>query len=965
LAVLASLEVSAFLCTGHSRDQSFDSHWRFLRGETAGAEDPAFDDSEWRILDLPHDWSIEDLPPRTNRVLELRAVTGTWRFHQGDDARWKARDLDDSQWQHVILPDSWEHHSGYTNNYAYGWYRRHLEIPAEFKGSDFYLLLGRIDDVDEVWLNGELLGGTGSYPPDYRTAFNDERRYLVPASIVRGDNSDLLAVRVFDGENGGGLLEEGRESARLGPFDTAESQGGHFTGYTVGGVGWYRKHFTVNETNKLVAVRFDGVYMNAEVWINGHRLGEQPHGYTSFEFDLTPYINSAGQENVLAVRVRNEGRNSRWYSGSGIYRHVWLTVREPVHIPTWGVFVTTPEVSSNKAVVNVSSEVRNAGASDAEAIVRVSVMDDSGEIVGTDASRLALPPGKATLITQHVTVLSPRLWSSEAPNLYSARVEIVMNEQTADVVSELFGIRKIEFDAEHGFRLNGEPTLLKGGNVHHDNGPLGSMAIDRAEERKVELLKANGFNAVRTSHNPPSPAFLKACDRLGMVAIVEAFDQWNESKENNQQDYHRFFNDWWERDIASMVRRDRNHPSVIMWSIGNEIPEQFRAGDTGMRLREAVLLHDTTRPVTQAICNDWGRVTRNWNTLSDPAFVHLDVAGYNYLPEKYESDHARHPERVMYGSESYPKDALLYWSYVERHPYVIGDFVWSAMDYLGEAGIAHALLSNEPNSFFMSWPWFNAWCGDLDLCGFKKPQSYYRDVVWHRSPIEMAVQAPIPPDLTETMSSWAWPNESRCWNWSGHEGTPLQVSVYSRCEKVRLTLNDRVIGEQTISEATQFTARFDVPYDPGELSAYGLIDGKVMAQTTLKTTGMPKKVKLAVDRTSIRADRNDLSYVTVEVVDADGQRVPDATIPVRISVSGKGELVGHASAVPNEPASFREPMRTTFEGRCLAILRPTGETGDISLRVEAEGLEPATTTIGVESLRLASGAPSRTIISDR
>jgi len=820
------------------------------------------------------------------------------------------------------------------------------------------LLLGRIDDVDEVWLNGERIGGSGSFPPNYMTVWDQERRYPVPASLIRGDGSDVLAVRVFDGTGNGGLYTEGVTAERIGPFDPSESENGDRTGYVLGGIGWYRKHFTVNETNKQVAVRFDGVYMNSEVWLNGHRLGTHPYGYTSFEFDLTPHLNPPGQENVLAVCVRNEGKNSRWYSGSGIYRHVWLTVREPIHVPTWGVFVTTPEVSTDKAVVNVSSEVRNAGVSDTGAIVRVSVLDDVGEIVGAAAGRLELPSGETATIQQRVQVPSPSLWSPDAPALYSARVEVVMDGQTVDAVSESFGIRTIQFDAEHGFRLNGNVVLLKGGCMHHDNGPLGAAAPDRAEERKVELMKANGFNAVRTSHNPPSPAFLDACDRLGLVVIDEAFDQWNEAKIGNEQDYHRFFQDWWQRDIASMVRRDRNHPSVIMWSIGNEIPEQFHAEATAESLREAVLSHDTTRPITQAICNDWGRVTRNWDELSDPAFLALDVAGYNYLPEKYESDHARHPQRVMYGSESYPKDAFEYWSLVEKHPYVIGDFVWTSLDYLGEAGIGHSVLTDQPDSFFMSWPWYDAWCGDLDICGFKKPQSFYRDVVWRRSPIELAVHSPIPPGVSETVSSWGWPDELQSWNWPGQEGTPLQVSVYSRCETVRLELNGRVIGEQAISPGTTITATFDVPYAPGELRAVGLNDGKVVAQTSLRTSGAPKKLRLTADRTSIGADRNDLSYVTVEVVDANGQRVPNAKIPVRFSVSGVGKLAAQGSGSPNEPASFRAPVCQTFQGRCLAILRPDGVTGAMTLQVEADGLEADTVTIEVQPGRLASfGTP--------
>lgn len=877
------------------------------------------------------------------------AVRGEWRFQRGDNTDWKARDVDDTNWEKVTLPDTWEHHSKYTADNVYGWFRRRIAIPAQLKGKEFNLGMGRIDDVDEVWFNGQRIGGTGSFPPNYRWADTLERRYRVPASLVRGDGSDVIAVRVFDGANNGGIYDAGTEGARIGPFDPAASQNGHFTGYTVGGLGWYRKHFTLNETGKRVVVRFDGVYMNSEVWLNGQRLGEHPSGYTGFEFDLTPYLKPSGQENVLAVLVRNEGKNSRWYSGSGIYRHVWLTVTDMVHVPTSGVFVTTPEVSKDRALVKVAVEVRNATASPRQVLVLARVKDTAGRVIQSSAGELSLPANELRSTERLLEVAAPKLWSIEAPNLYLAEVEIVSAGNTIDLVSSRFGIRKIEVDAVRGFRLNGEMLKLKGGCIHHDNGPLGAAAIDRAEERKVELLKANGFNAIRTSHNPPSPTLLDACDRLGMLIVDEAFDQWTIAKEGNQQDYHRFFDEWSERDIASMVRCDRNHPSVIMWSIGNEIPEQFRAQDTQKRLRDAVLSHDPTRPITQAISTDWGNVARNWDTLSDPAFTHLDVAGYNYLPEKYESDHARHPDRVMMGTESYPRDVFDYWSEVEKHPYVIGDFVWTAMDYFGEAGIAHSILSNQKDSFFMSWPWYDGWSGDLDVTGFKKPQSFYRDVVWRRSPIEMTVHAPIPPGLTEKTSGWGYPNELKSWNWQGHEGTPLQVSVYSRCDSVRLELNGKVIDEKPVSAATKLKVSFEVPYVAGELRALGLTNGKVVAQSSLKTSGPPKGLRLTADRSSIRADRNDLSFVTVEVMDEKGQLVPDAEVPVRFTVSGAGELAAQGSGTPNEPASFRAPVRKTFQGRCLAILRPKGGAGNITLRAEADGFTPVSLTIRSQS----------------
>ena len=951
LAIMSAVALYLFMgqpvgAESFERDTLFDRDWRFCRGDVPGAETPEHDDSDWSRLHLPHDWSIEDLPARSDRTPTLSAVEGEWRFHRGDDMKWKERAFDDRGWEQVSLPENWEDHSGYHDRYSYGWYRRQLDIPEEYAGQDLILLLGRIDDADETYLNGVKIGGTGSIPPNFQTAWDVDRRYKVPASLIRGDGTDALAVRVFDGENDGGMYAAGQEFERIGPFDPTESAGGLFTGHTVGGTSWYRKHFTVDESGQCTAIRFDGVYMVSDVWINGHHVGQHPHGYTAFEFDLTPHLNAPGEDNVLAVRVDNEGRNSRWYSGSGIYRHVWLTRRNPIHVPTWGVFVTTPEVTAEQATVNVSVEVANTTTDRTQATVRVRVHDADGQVVAESEDGLRLPAEKTQTLDLAMKVASPALWSTEMPNLYSAAVEVHVNDEAVDSLSTTFGIRKIEFDAKRGFRLNGVPMLMKGGNIHHDNGPLGAKAIDRAEERRVELLKTNGYNAIRCAHNPPSLAFLEACDRLGMLVIDEAFDCWNEPKEHRTESYHRFFEGWYQRDIASMVRRGRNHPSIIMWSVGNEIPEQFRDPDTGMRLRKEVLSHDTTRPVTQAICTDWGRVFQNWAEESDPAFGHLDVAGYNYLPQFYKPDHARHPDRIMYGSETYAKDALYYWSLTEELPYVIGDFVWTAMDYLGESGIGHALAGPQNTAgLFMPWPYFNAWCGDLDLGGFKKPQSYYRDVVWGESRIEMVVSSPLPEGVTEIVSWWGWPNEAMSWNWAGREGEPLQVKVYSDCERVRLELNGEVIGENPVSRQTQLTAFFEVPYQPGELRAVGLIDGEAVAETGLTTSGPPQRIRLTADRSQINADRNDLAYVTVEVVDNAGRRVPDAELSIEFAVRGVGDLVAHTNGYPKDPASFTSSSRVTYQGRCLAILQPTGKPGEVILEASVDGLEPASLII--------------------
>ena len=399
-----------------------------------------------------------------------------------------------------------------------------------------------------------------------------------------------------------------------------------------------------------------------------------------------------------------------------------------------------------------------------------------------------------------------------------------------------------------------------------------------------------------------------------------------------------------------MVRRDRNHPCVVMWSIGNEIPDRFDRPDLARRLRNDVLASDTTRPITEAVNAMWEPEMRNrdWDKESDAAFQSLDLGGYNYQPYKFESDHARNPQRVMLTTESFPKDIFDYWSAVEKHSYVIGDFVWTAMDYLGESGIGHAGLDHPKYEWNQPWPWFNAFCGDIDLCGFKKPQSYYRDVVWKQSPLTMAVHAPLPAGRTETLSAWGWPDEHQSWTWPGQEGQPLKVAVYSRCDTVRLELNGKLIGEKPMSEATKLTAHFEAPYAPGELRATGFIGGKEAAHVAFHTTGAPAKLRLTPDRSTIHADRNDLSFVTVEVLDENGNLVPNAAIPVRFKITGAGELAAVGSGNPKLPESFQQPKRTTFEGRCLAIVRPIGKNGKAVLVAEADGLTPASAKIIVQ-----------------
>jgi beta-galactosidase len=541
-------------------------------------------------------------------------------------------------------------------------------------------------------------------------------------------------------------------------------------------------------------------------------------------------------------------------------------------------------------------------------------------------------------ISQTVSVSHPQLWSPESPYLYHAETDILQGEKNIDHIVTDFGIRSISITADKGFLLNGKSIKLRGGCMHHDNGPLGSATIDRAEERRVELLKKFGYNAVRTSHNPPSQQFLDACDRLGIIVIDEAFDMWERPK--NPQDYHLYFDTSWKKDIDAMVLRDRNHPSVVFWSIGNEINE--RADSSGLviakRLRDEVKSLDSTRPVTEAICFFWDHPGYKWDTTA-AAFALLDVGGYNYQWKEYENDHAKYPERVMMGTESFPREAFENWQQVEQHPYVIGDFVWTAMDYLGETGIGHATTDGK-TSFAMTFPWFNSWCGDIDLIGGKKPQSYYRDVVWNRSKLEMLVHAPIPEGKTETVSYWGWPNELPSYTFPGAEGKTLQVHVYTRYDTVRLVQNGKIIGEQSASPETKLTATFNINYEPGALKAIGIKNGKAVDSVLLKTAGKPVAIRLVADRRNIKASPNDLAYVTAEVIDAKGNLVPDAEVPLDFNIDGNASIIATGNANPSDMESMQQPQHKTFQGKCLVIVRPDGKSGKVTLKATGNGLRP-------------------------
>ena len=737
----------------------------------------------------------------------------------------------------------------------------------------------------------------------------------------------------------------------VGPFST-NSVGKYQTGHTVGGEGWYLKNVKIEKLeNERISLYFEGAYNQTDVWLNGHRIYFNPYGYSSFRFDVTDELQEG--DNTLVVRVRNEGNNTRWYAGSGIYRHVWLIQTPKVHADEWDTYIQT-----EGETVNVVTCVYNNGTAEANGSLSVDIVDADGSVVATKQTTFNIPRDSEQTISLSLDLAGAQTWSPETPYLYKAIIRTT-DGTTTDILEKRFGVRSLKFSATEGFLLNGVPTLLRGGCVHHDNGLLGAAAYDAAENRKLSLLKAQGYNAVRCSHNLPSEHFLDACDSLGLMVIDETFDQWYVKKNND--DYHRFFAEFSDRDLQVMLRRDRNHPSIIMWSIGNEIPGRIEAAgqEAAARMRNVIKQYDTTRPVTAAICSwdqgqAWNSTGGDWTAQDNNAFKSLDVGGYNYLYSKYEHDHGTHPDRVMYGSETYPKEASQNWDKVEQLPYVIGDFVWTAMDYLGEAGIGSASIRQSGSqSMFQSWPWYNGWCGDIDLIGQKKPQSYYRDVVWHRTPITMAVEEYVPSGSSMSVSGWGWQLEHQQWDYSGSEGTPLTVNVYSRSPQVRLYLNDELIGTKNTSST--YWAGFSVPYKSGTLKAVEYDGTQEGASFTLTTPDAPTALRLTVDRQEICSDGNDLAYITIELVDAEGRVISDSQRKVSLSFSGDGTLLAAGNASPTDMVSFRSQTPTLFEGRALAVVKSSDNDGTISLSATTDGLTPQTIIIKTSKNLVATG----------
>ncbi len=759
------------------------------------------------------------------------------------------------------------------------------------------------------------------------------------------------------------------------------SPSGHgATAYFPSGTWEYRKSFTPppDEAESAVFLQFDGVYRDGRVRVNDALVAHRPGGYSDFIVQIDQLLRF-GETNEVKVDARAHD-DSRWYSGAGIYRNVWLLQGGRVHLVPGGLQVVTPEIDDSVAVVAVSAVVRNQSSAASSEVLRLELLRPDGTFVAGAEAPVTTVPGDGFTARQRLCVREPRRWGPDDPYLYTCLATLMDGDQIVDQESTAFGIRSLSVDPGRGLRINGETVLLRGACVHHDNGPLGAATIDRAEERRVELLKAAGFNAIRSAHNPLSKPMLDACDRLGVLVMDETFDMWAQPK--NEHDYALRFPDWWEADVEAMVRKDFNHPSVILYSIGNEIPEAGTpmGARVGRAVAEKIRSLDGTRFVTEAISGllaggselltqlAAGRSGASDETGVNTAMTHiadrlnelmkapvvaknsaetasyLDVAGYNYMESRFAIDGELYPNRVIVGSETHPAAIDTGWAAVRRLADVIGDFTWTGWDYLGEAGIGRTVYSHAdstmvPQSFLGEYPWRTAWCGDIDITGHRRPQSYYREIVFGlRSDPYLAVQRPEHHGQTATGTPWSWSDVVSSWSWAGHEGAPVTVEVYADADEVELVVNGRSEGRQPSGAPRRYRSEFESTYEPGLLEAVAWRDGAEIGRAAIRSATGPIVLQAEADRSVIAAHSGDLAFVTLELVDAEGALHTARDRRIDVQVDGAGVLQALGSANPATDEGFTGTSCTTFDARALAVVRPTGQ-GRITLRATAKGCE--------------------------
>ena len=774
----------------------------------------------------------------------------------------------------------------------------------------------------------------------------------------------------------------------------AASLNGSSTGFRDGAVYTYVKIFYAPEyfSDRTVTLQFDGVYMNAFVYVNGQLAGKNPFGYTAFHVPLNDYL-KYGEDNEIRVQARCGAMpNSRWYSGGGIYRDVWLLTGGMVHVAPEGLQVTAKEADGDLAVLSVSTGLVNRTPIPQAFVQETIVRSEAGEITAADRTPVILLGQEKRTLFRQLTVDTPALWSDVSPNLYTCEVilykeneaaenEVAMGTMESPVVLDRaetpFGIRTLSVDAKRGLRVNGQRVKLRGGCIHHDSGLLGAATFYEAQYRQIRIMKEAGFNAVRISHHPAAGVLLRACDELGMYVMNEAFDMWNRPK--SDYDYGLYFREWWENDITAMVRTSYNHPSVILYSVGNEIPEigNVHGAKLCQDICAKVKALDPTRFTLSAIngvfasgdaideimadvvsgLKEKGEISGNVNNFMtlmdshlDDIVVHpavsrrlerasagTDIAGYNYMTARYEPDGRTYPNRVIVGSETYPPQIARNWALVERLPYVIGDFTWTGWDYIGEAGVGIPAYHWGEGGFGAAYPAQLAYCGDIDLIGCRRPASYFRQIVFglRREPY-IAVQNPMHYGETLIKTPWVISDAAADWTWPGCEGRPAIVEVYAGGEEVELLQNGTSIGRKPSGSAAGFRTLFETVYEPGTLTAVVYDSGNEIGRSDLTTAGKAAAIRLTVEEgTGCSAVPQELVYIEADLIDVDGQVVPCADQKLILSVEGAAEAVGFGSADPKPTYNFNENATRTFGGRALIILRRK-TSGAVRLTVQSE-----------------------------
>ena len=760
-----------------------------------------------------------------------------------------------------------------------------------------------------------------------------------------------------------------------GPFDVQYNA--RCGGLPFHGEGWYRKSFNIskNAKGKHVTVHFDGAMYNAKIWLNGVLIGHRPNGYIGFSVDLSEHLNYGG-ENLIAVQLTPEDLSSRWYPGAGIYRNTWLEINNPVHVAKWGTFITTPTITDELANINIQTEIENTTSTNKTITIQTQIFSKENQELSTVSETLSVKKNEISIVNQSTEIVNPKLWGLQSPYLYRAETKLFEKGNLIDTYNTTFGVRTIKYGSDFGFKLNDKPTKFQGVCLHHDLGPLGTAVNKRATERQLEIMQDMGVNAIRTSHNPPSPEQVELCDQMGLMIQIEAFDMWEKPKVENG--YSKFFNQWHQQDLRDMIRAFRNSPSVVMWSIGNEILEQSDKINGKRIANELALIckqEDPTRPTTAGF-NYYPAPIKNG--LAEA----IDLVGWNYKPRKYQEISEQHPDWISYGSETsstvssrgvyhlpikkyklheslqitsydligppwaYPPD--IEFESLENNPNNLGEFIWTGFDYLGEP-TPFGGKDNSTNGYWNGdWPARSSYFGAVDLCGLPKDRFYLYQSQWTTKPMVHVLPH---------------------WNWEGMEGKEIPVFSYTNCDEVELFVNGKSYGKKIKGidktpipinfidwEGGRYQGDFmspyrlhwNVPYQAGEIKVVGFIDGKKVTEKQIKTAGKPAKIELIADRDLIKSDGEDMVFVTVRVVDKEDNLCPNSDNLINFEIEGQGAIaaVGNGNAATTE--LFQSNKRKAFSGQCMVFIKASKKAGLINLKATSVGLAEAQVQVQTE-----------------